>query len=184
MRVRWWAGIQVGSSGLRAVGRQVSPEMMIGWAARWISDADRARRCRDEWLWDLAELRELDGQRACWGYAVSQLRGVWLMGQGQAELRRASLVVVGQVGAWVLGAVGSVLAVAQPSSPMMMMAMVMTLPFAIGSGLILATGLGVATLVGILRVTQVLVRLPSGARAVLSGSAGAGAAAMSTRGGG
>lgn len=162
-------------------GRHLSPEAVIEWSARWISDVDLARRRRDEWLWDLAELRELDGERACWVYAMSNLRGVWLMSREQAGLRRASMAAAGRAGAYVLGGVAAALALAQPSSPMMMLAMIVTLPFAIGSGLVMAAGLSVATLVGILRVTHVLVRLPARVRSVARGPA-AGATPMTTRG--
>ena len=173
-----------GGSGM---GRHLRPETVIEWSAGWISDFDRARRRKDEWLWDLAELRELDGERACWVYAVSNLRGVWLMSNEEAGLRRASVATAGQAGAYLLGGVATILAVTQPSSPMMMIAMIITLPFAIGSGLVMAAGLGVATLVGVLRVTQVLGSLPARLRSVgdestVTGPAGARGTPMSTRG--
>lgn len=154
------AGPDRESEGEPGMGRHLTPETVIEWSARWISDFDMARRRKDEWLWDLAELRKLDGERACWVYAMSMVRGVWLMPNQEAGLRRASIATVGKAGAYVLGGVAIILAVTQPSSPMMMLAMIMTLPFAIGSGLILAAGLGVVTLAGILRVTHVFVSLP------------------------
>lgn len=161
------AGPERPSEGEPRMGRYLSPETVIEWSARWISDFDMARRRKDEWLWDLAELRELDGERACWVYAVSMVRGVWFMSNEEAGLRRASIAAAGQAGVYVLGGVATILAVTQPSSPMMMMAMIITLPFAIGSGLIMAAGLGVATLVGILRLTHVLVSLPTRLRSVV-----------------
>lgn len=148
--------MQVREQAVSKMYLKLSPEMLIKWAAGRISDADMGCRRKDEWLWDLAELRHLGGQWARWAYAASIVRGIWLMPKEEACLRRDSVEAMGRAGAYVLGVVAIVLAITKPSSSMMIMTMLLTIPFVIRLGVIVAAGLGIATLAGILWVRDFL----------------------------
>lgn len=136
----------------------VSPETLTDCAARLIKHDELARRRREEWRSDIAEWRRLDGGWARWQYALSILFGQLVV--ATAGLARATVArlrsmrgALTETGLHLLGVTPVLLLPMLSHSPGLLVLVMVLVPFAVRTGLLVVAGLGVALLSGVLWVS-------------------------------